>query len=430
MNPSIVLALIFIVGLFLGIPVGVCLGIAALVGVYLSHIPLSFIAKTVYTAIDSFAIIAVPMFILAGSIMEKGGLTERLIRFSQALVGRKTGGLAIVTVLACTLFGAISGSGPATTAAIGGIMIPAMIKARYSKGFAGGIAACSGGIGAVIPPSILMIMYGISAEQSITALFIAGIIPGIILAIFLMVTVYFISRFRNYTSDDGGSFTFKRLFKAANDAKWALLAPVIVLGGIYGGVFTVTEASVIAVVYSIIVGSLFYKSMSWRDYLQSVIDTGKTTGTVLIVLMMGMVFARVLTINQIPQQISRLLIANIQSKVLLILLIDALLIFIGMWMESVVQFILLTPLLLPAAIQLGIHPIQFGLMFTIACEIGFETPPLGVNLFVASEIAKTSIEEITKESLFFIMAEIAALLLISYVPELSLFIPRLMGLIN
>lgn len=430
MNPGLIYVIAFVFCLFIGVPIGIALGVTALIGMVISGIPLSYFTKVAYTSVDSFAVIAVPMFILAGSLMEKGRLTEKLVNFSKALVGNKTGGLAIVSILACTLFGAISGSGPATTAAIGGIMIPTMINAKYKKGFAGGVVACSGGIGAVIPPSILMIMYGISAEKSITALFIAGILPGLLLAVFLIGTVYLISKKRGYLSETTEKMTFKTLVKATWEAKFALLAPVIILGGIYGGIFTVTEASVVSVVYAIIIGSFVNKSLSLKDYLHSLVDTAKTTGTILIVLMMGMVFARVMTMNQIPQHISQALISTVKSRVLLIILINALLLFIGMWMESVTQVIILTPLLLPAAIQLGIHPIQFGIMFTIACEIGFETPPLGVNLFVASEISGSTIEEISKESLLLMLAEVAALFLVSFIPSISLFLPRLMGLIN
>lgn len=425
---SIILGTVFIVLMLLAVPIGICLGITAMVGMLMGGISIDYISKTAYTAIDSFAIIAVPMFILAGAIMEKGGLTSRLINFSKAIVGDVSGGLAIVTVVACTLFAAISGSGPATTAAIGSILIPAMVHQGYSRGFAGGIAACSGGLGVVIPPSILMIIYGISAEQSITGLFLAGILPGLLLAVFLVIAIVVVSKIKGYKGT-GEKRSWKTFASSALNARWALLSPVLILGGIYGGVVTVTEASIVAVVYSLLVGFFIYRELDWEGFVSAILYTAKTTGTVFIVLMMGTVIGRVLTMYQIPQMVSEALVTTVSNKIALILLVDALLLFIGMWMESITMIVILTPLLLPAMIAVGVHPIQFGIMFTIACEIGYETPPLGVNLFVAKEIAGTSIEDISLNSMIFAGAEICALIIISLWPDISLFIPRALGYI-
>lgn len=429
MHIGIVLAIVFVVSVLIGVPIAIAIGLASFVGLVLNGIPLGYIAKTAYTAVDSFSLIAIPMFILAGAIMERGGLTRRLINFSAALVGRATGGLATVTVVACTLFAAISGSGPATTAAIGSILIPAMIRDKYDREFAGGITACSGGIGVVIPPSILMIMYGITAEESITGLFVAGIFPGLLLAIFLILAVLVVSKRRGYRSGTEQR-SVRNILKATNDAKWALLAPIIILGGIYGGIFTVTEASIVAVVYAVIVGFLVYRELDLRKFFDALIYMAHVSGTLMIVVITGRIFGRLLTIFQIPQSVSRLLVTSIHSPIALVLLIDLLLLFIGMWMESITQIIILTPLLLPAVVKLGIHPIQFGVMFTIACEIGYETPPLGVNLFVASELANTTIEKISKEAIIFAVAEIAALVLVSLIPQISLFIPQILGYVN
>lgn len=426
MSMSIIIGIVFTTLMFLAVPIGICLGITALVGMLFGGMTIEYISKTAYTSIDSFAIIAVPMFILSGAIMEKGGLTTRLIDFSKAIVGDVSGGLAIVTVVACTLFAAISGSGPATTAAIGSILIPAMINQGYSRGFSGGIAACSGGLGVVIPPSILMIIYGISAEQSITGLFLAGIGPGILLAVFLLIAIVIVSKKRGYKGS-GEKRSWKKFARATLNAKWALLSPIIILGGIYGGVVTVTEASIVAVVYSLIVGFLIYRELNLEGFFSAILYTAKTTGTVFIVLMMGTVMGRVLSMYQIPQMVSEALVSTVTNKIALILLVDALLLFIGMWMESITMIVILTPLLLPAMMAVGVHPIQFGIMFTIACEIGYETPPLGVNLFVAKEIAGTSIEDISMNSLIFAGAEICALVVVSLMPDISLFIPRVLG---
>ncbi|MFA6505778.1 MAG: TRAP transporter large permease [Treponemataceae bacterium] len=427
MSNGLAIFIIFIGTLLMGLPVAACLGVTAVIGFILGGLPLDYIAQTAFTAVDDFTTIAVPMFILAGAIMEKGGLTGKLIDFAKAIVGRRTGGLALVTIIACTLFGAISGSGVATTAAIGSMMIPSMIREGYHKDFAGAVTACAGGIGAVIPPSILMIIYGVSAEVSITALFVGGIIPGLMLGLFLMVAALIVSSKRGYRSGNE-SLSVKAILSAAWQAKFALLAPVIILGGIYGGIVTVTEASVVAVVYSFIIVTFVDKRLSRSVFFDCLVDTARVSGTLILIISTGRMFGRLLTIYQIPQVTSQFLITHVSNPILLVLLIDFFLLFIGMWMESATQIIILTPLLLPVVTKLGIDPVQFGIMFVVACEIGFETPPLGINLFVASEIAGTSIERISKEAIPFIIAESTALIIISLIPQISLVVPRLMGL--
>lgn len=429
MDPAILMLVILVVSLAIGIPVAVSLGVTALFGLVLKGIPLEYIAKTTYSAVNSFTVIAIPMFILSGAIMEKGGLTKKLVAFAKSCVGDSPGGLATVAVLTCSMFAAISGSGPATTAAIGSILVPAMIKEGYDKNFAGAVVACAGGIGVVIPPSILMIMYGVAAEQSITTMFMAGVFPGILLAIFLIGTVKIISRRRGYRSVPDEKRTVKSFMHYLWDAKWAIFSPIIILGGIYGGVFTVTEASIVSVLYALFVSVFINHSFSWHDLKDTVLYTARMTGAVLIILMFGAIFGRVLTIYQIPQLVSNFLVTTISSPFLLILFVNLLLLFIGMWMESITMIIILTPLLLPAMVAAGVHPIQFGIMFTIACEIGYETPPLGVNLFVASELAETNIEGISKQAIWLALAEIAVLFLVSYIPAISLFFPRMLGML-
>ena len=427
MSVILIVTIVFVIALLMGVPVAVSLGVASMTGFLMAGMPLSFMAQTTLDAVNSFTVIAVPMFILAGAIMERGGLTDRLIRFAKAAIGNVSGGLAIVTVLACTMFAAISGSGVATTAAIGSMLIPAMIREGYKKEFAGAVTACAGGIGAVIPPSILMIIYGVSAEASITRLFISGIVPGIVLGLFLILAVIFVSKKRSYSSGTGEK-NYKELMKSIVEAKWALLAPIIILGGIYTGIVTVTEASVIAVFYALIISVVVYKDYSWNEFKASVVDAARTSGTVLIVMATGTMFGRVLSIYQVPQIVSEFLISNVTNPIVLVLMIDFMLIFIGMWMESATQIIILTPLLLPVVTNLGINPVQFGIMFVIACEIGFETPPLGINLFVASEISNSSIEGISKEALIFVGVETLALVLVSLFPWITSFLPNLLGM--
>ncbi|MDR1932551.1 MAG: TRAP transporter large permease [Spirochaetales bacterium] len=428
MNMGIVITSVFLGTLALGLPVAVCLGLTSVIGFASLNLSMDYVAQTAFTAVDDFTTIAVPMFMLAGSLMEKGGLTLRLINFAKSIVGRKAGGLAIVTIVACTMFGAISGSGVATCAAIGSIVIPAMIREGYGADFAGAVTACSGGVGAVIPPSILMIVFGVSAEASITALFVGGIIPGILLGLFLSTAAVIVSKKRKYKTD-APKMDFWDIVKAAWNAKWALFTPILILGGIYGGVFTVTEASVVSVVYALFVVTFIYKEMSWNVFISSLIDAARSAGTILLIITTGRMFGRLITVYQVPQMASQFLVEYISSPVVLVLVIDAFFLFIGMWMESSTQIIILTPLLLPVLVSMGVNPVQFGIMFVIGCEIGFETPPLGINLFVASELAGTTIEKISREALPFVLAESTVLVLVSLIPELSLFLPRLMGLI-
>lgn len=430
MDPTLLMALSFVIFLVIGVPVGISIGLAAVIAMAMANMPMSYLVQTAYTAVDEFTIIAVPMFILAGTLMEKGGLTQRLIDFSRAIVGPAPGGLASVTIVACTIFAAISGSGPATTAAIGSIMIPAMVRDGYDKGFASAVPSSAGGIGVVIPPSIPMIIYGITSETSISALFIAGFVPGLMLAAALYGTSRFIAGRRGYTSGESSDRESGAIRRTAWEAKWALAAPVIILGGIYTGVFTVTEASVVAVLYALFVGIFVYREIRVSTFIDAMIYSVRITGTVMLVLVTGRIIGRMLTVFQVPQLVSNGLISAVSDPTLLILLILLLLIFIGMWMETLTQIIILTPLLLPVVSSVGIDPLQFGIIFVIACEIGYSTPPLGVNLFVASEIGDTSVEKVSKASIPFLIAEISVMVLVAFVPELTQWLPRLLGFIN
>ncbi|WP_428929232.1 TRAP transporter large permease [Marinibacterium sp. SX1] len=430
MDPTLLMALSFVVLLLIGVPVGISIGLAAVLAMTSANMPMSYLVQTAYSAVDEFTIIAVPMFILAGTLMEKGGLTQRLIGFSRAIVGPSPGGLATVTIVACTFFAAISGSGPATTAAIGSIMIPAMIKDGYDKGFGAAITSSAGGIGVVIPPSIPMIIYGITSETSISALFVAGVIPGLLLAVALWATSRFISVKRGYSSGDVEARSLGNIGRAAWEAKWALAAPIIILGGIYTGIFTVTEASVVAVLYALLVGIFVYREIRVPLFVDAVVYAVRITGTVMLVLVTGRIIGRMLSMFQVPQLVSGFLIDTVSDPTVLILLVLLMLVFIGMWMETLTQIIILTPLLLPVVANVGIDPIQFGIIFVIACEIGYSTPPLGVNLFVASEIGETTVEKVSKASIPFLCAEIAVMVLVAFVPQLTLWLPSLLGFIN
>lgn len=429
MSATLIIVLAFVGALLIGMPVAVALGVASVAAILTLGLPPEYLAQNAFSAIDSFTLIAIPMFIFAGTLMERGRLTHDLINLSRAIVGDRPGGLGTVTVLGCSLFAAITGSGPATAAAIGSIMIPAMVRDGYSRSFATGLTASAGGLGIVIPPSIPMIIYGVTAEVSITGLFVAGILPGIVLAIVIFGTSKLICRRNGFGSAKVEGSRGKHVRDSLIRARWAIFAPVVILGGIYSGLATVTEASVIGALYAIFVGAAVNRALDLRGFYECLVQTAKIAGTVLIILSTGLVFGRLMAMHQIPQQVTELLSGTITDPTLMILLIALILLFVGMWMETIAQIVILTPLLLPLAMGAGLHPIQFGLMFVIACEIGFQTPPLGVNLFVAGEIGNASLEEVSKGALPFVFTESAVMLLVAFVPQLSLWLPSVLGYI-
>ncbi|MFC0471130.1 TRAP transporter large permease [Halalkalibacter kiskunsagensis] len=414
----------FAILLLLSVPIGISLGIATLITIiYSGSLPLEFLAKELVTSLDSFPLMAVPFFILAGEIMGKGGISDRLFRVANSLVGNKTGGFAIATIITCMFFAAISGSGPATVAAIGGIMIPVMVREGYDKRFATAVVAAAGSLGVIIPPSIPMVMYGVVGSVSIGDMFIAGIIPGILVGVALIIYTYFYSRKKGYTGS-GQKTSLSNIAKAVWEAKWALLIPIIILGGIYGGVFTPTEAAVIAVVYGLVAGMLLYRELKLKDLPKVIIDSALTTATVLIIVGTATAFGRLLTIEQIPNQVAEAMLAVSENPIVLILLITLLLLIVGCFMDTIAAIIILTPILLPIAINLGYDPVHFGIIMVLNLAIGFITPPLGVNLFVGSGISGLSIEALSKAIVPFFIAMVLTLLIVVFVPQLSLFFLR------
>ncbi|MGB8000010.1 MAG: TRAP transporter large permease [Anaerobacillus sp.] len=408
--------------LFLSVPIGISLGLSTLVTIlYTGAIPIPFLMKELVTSVDSFPLMAVPFFILAGEIMGKGGISERLFNFANALVGNKTGGFAMATIVTCMFFAAISGSGPATVAAIGGIMIPAMVKQGYDKKFATATVAAAGSIGVIIPPSIPMVIYGVVGGASIGDMFIAGIIPGLLVGISLMVWAYVYSKKNNYRGSDQKT-TLANIWKTFWEAKWALVIPVIILGGIYGGIFTPTEAAVIAVVYGIIAGLFLYRELALKDLPKLLADASLTTATVLIIVGSATAFGRLLTIEQIPTQVANFLLSISDSEIVIILLITVLLLLVGCFMDTLAAIIILTPILLPIAVNIGFDPIHFGIIMVVNLAIGFITPPLGVNLFVGSGISGLSIEQLSKAIIPYFFAMVFSLLMITFIPELSLWL--------
>ncbi|MBF0707826.1 TRAP transporter large permease [Guptibacillus hwajinpoensis] len=408
--------------LFLSVPIGIALGLSTLVTIlYTGAIPIPFLMKELVTSVDSFPLMAVPFFILAGEIMGKGGISERLFNFANALVGNKTGGFAMATIVTCMFFAAISGSGPATVAAIGGIMIPAMVKQGYDKKFATATVAAAGSIGVIIPPSIPMVIYGVVGGASIGDMFIAGIIPGLLVGLSLMIWAYVYSKKHNYRGSDQKT-TLANIWKTFWEAKWALVIPVIILGGIYGGIFTPTEAAVIAVVYGIIAGLFLYRELAFKDLPKLLADASLTTATVLIIVGSATAFGRLLTIEQIPTQVANFLLSISDSEIVIILLITVLLLLVGCFMDTLAAIIILTPILLPIAVNIGFDPIHFGIIMVVNLAIGFITPPLGVNLFVGSGISGLSIEQLSKAIIPYFFAMVFSLLMITFIPELSLWL--------
>jgi C4-dicarboxylate transporter DctM subunit len=413
---AVILFSILIVTIALSIPIGITLGLSTCIAMLItSDIPMIMLAQKSVTGLDSFPLLAIPFFILAGALMCNGGISRRLVALAESLVGYIVGGLAMVTVLACMFFAAISGSGPATVSAIGSFMIPSMKERKYDAGFAAAITAAAGTIGVIIPPSIPFVIYCVVAQCSIGDMFIAGIIPGIIIGIALMLVCYITARKRNYkTMTDRPRFS--EVSKAFKDSFWALLVPLIILGGIYGGIFTPTEAAVVAVVYSVIIGKFVYRELDMKSLYDCLKSTGLINGATSFLIGLSMAFASYLAMAQIPAKMAAWLTAFVDSPFLLLMIINVFLLIIGCFVDNIAAVIILTPILLPVVKMIGIDPIHFGLIITVNLACGFISPPYGINLFVASAISGESIESISKEIIPAFVAMVGCLMLFTYFP--------------
>ena len=410
----------------LSVPIGVTIGLAtAICLAATTNIPLILIAQKSVTGLDSFPLLAIPYFILAGALMLEGGISKRLVDLADSILGFVTGGLAMVTVLACMFFAAISGSGPATVSAIGSFMIPAMKERGYDSGFAAALAACAGSIGVIIPPSIPFVIYGVVAQVSIGDMFIAGVIPGIMLGVALMTVCYFVSLKKGYMGS-GQRPSFKAIGKALKEAVWALIIPVIVLGGIYGGIFTPTEAAVVTVVYSFIVGKFIYKELTLKKIYNCLLDSSLVNGVTQFMIGLSMAFASYLALAQIPSTVASWLTSISSIPWVTLLIINIFLLILGCFVDNIPAVIILTPILLPIMKQLGVDPIHFGLFLTVNLAVGFVTPPYGINLFVATAISGESIEAISKNLLYFIAAMILCVFLFTNIPGLSLWLVNIL----
>jgi C4-dicarboxylate transporter, DctM subunit len=417
---SITMLVTMLVCFALSVSIAVSIGLAAVVGVAASKANMLLVAKEIFTSINKFPLAAIPFFILAGNLMETGGISKRLVEFAKSLVGGVQGGLAATCVLTCMIFAAVSGSSVATTFAIGAILIPALVKHGYPLNFAAALQATSAELGVIIPPSIPMILYGVAAEVSIGELFIAGFGPGLLIGVALMIFVIVWARIKGYGKDDHvGKLTVVAAIKQA----WlALLMPVIILGGIYGGVFTPTEASVVAVFYAFILGVFIYRETSMRDLGAILRKSVLSSAVIMFIIANAGLFSFMITRAGVPDAIGAFLAENLSSPAFFLLGVNAALFIIGMFIETSAAIIVLAPILVPVAIKFGVDPVHFGMIMIVNLALGMVTPPFGVNLFAACTVARISLDQIVSRLVPFVLVVLACLMVITYVPSISLYL--------
>lgn len=419
--------IVFFAGLFLSLPIGTAL-LAASASASMANPSLvcdaAFIFRTMTTGLDSFVLIAIPLFILSGNLMAEGGISDRLFTFFSYFVGNKTAGLPIAVVISCLFYGAITGSGPATVAAIGAMTIPLLVRLGYDRTFVTSLVAVAGGLGVIIPPSIPFVMYGQCANTSVADLFTAGILPGILIGVFLMVCAYIYCKKHGEDKEklraNYESLHSRGFWAVFKDSFFALLTPVIILGGIYSGIATPTEAACISVFYALIVSLFVYKTLSVQQIPKILRDTVSSLVPMLFVATSATVFARVLTMLQAPQMIASAITGTIHSKIAILLIINVFLLIVGMLMDAISAILICVPIFMPICTALGINSVHFGVIMVCNLAIGFVTPPVGVNLFVASSMTKIPVLEISRHAVKFIVWFLAALLLITFVPQISL----------
>lgn len=413
----------FIILIFLGVPVAFSLGLSSLFYLFMADIPLTIIPQKMFTGLNSFVLLCIPGFILAGNLMNAGGITDRIIKFANNLFGHIRGGLGLANVGSSMGFAGISGTALADTASIGAILIPAMKKEGYGAGFSAAVTASSSTVGPIIPPSLPMIIVGTLASVSIGDLFLAGALPGIMLGIGLMIPTYIISVKRNYPKGERKSL--KVILESFMGSFWALFMTIIILWGILGGYFTPTEASIIAVIYALVIGIFVYKELPIKKIPSIMLSSMTTTASIMLLVGFANLFGWIMVSEQIPQLVADAILGISENPIIVILLINLLLLFVGTFMETIAALVILFPVLMPVAAQVGMDPVQFGVMMVLNLVIGLVTPPVGVCLFVASQIGKVPIGKAARELVPFIGVSLVVLMLVAFVPQVSLYLPSL-----
>ncbi|KJS81879.1 MAG: C4-dicarboxylate ABC transporter permease [Peptococcaceae bacterium BICA1-8] len=418
----------FAITLIGGVPISFCLilGVVAFLTMANTVSP-DILAQQMYQAAASFPLMAIPFFLLAGDLMERTGITHRLVKFLVIIVGRIRGGLAQVVILSGTMLAGLSGSGAADTAAMAKILVPGMKEEGYDVDFSAALTAATGVLGPIIPPSIVMIVYGSLMNVSVGKLFIAGIIPGLLLGIGLMVTAYVISIKNKYPKREE-PFSWKELFIGLKDASLALVMPVIILVGIRGGIFTPTEGGAAAVAYALFLGFFIYRSLSFKMLVDALVSSGVMAAVIMLIVAAANPFGWLLSLNQVPQQVAGLMLSITSNKYVIMMLINILLLIMGMFMETNAIVLLLAPILAPIAIKVGVDPLHFGVIMVVNLCIGLVTPPVGLNLFVAASTSGITLERVSVAVIPFLLVELGILLMITYIPEIILFFPRMLGM--
>ncbi len=422
---NVILFVLLFLFMTLGMPVAVALGLSSLLTIlFFAQDSLASLSLKLYETSEHYTLLSIPFFILGGAFMTTGGVAKRMIRFANACIGHLRGGLAMASVMACMLFAAVSGSSPATVVAVGSIVIAGMVKAGYPQPFAAGVICNAGTLGILIPPSIVMVVYGAATETSVGKLFMAGVIPGIMLGLMLMVAIYV--RARVIKLEPQPRAPLSEVLRSGRDSLWGLLLIVIILGGIYGGIFTPTEAAAVAAVYAFVIAVFVYGDVKMREVPHVLVDAGKVTVMLMFIVANALLFAHVLTTERIPQQIAEAIIGWGMAPWQFLIVVNVLLLIAGMFMEPTGIILILAPILFPIASRLGIDPVHLGIIMVVNLEIGMVTPPIGLNLFVTSGITGMSITQVARAALPWSLVLLLFLVIVTYVPAITLWLPSLL----
>jgi C4-dicarboxylate transporter DctM subunit len=425
MNPTIIFLLLAVL-MITGMPISISLGLTVLTFLFaFTSVPIESVALKLFTGIEKFEIMAIPFFILAGNFLTHGGVAKRMITFATSMVGHLPGGLGLSAVVACSLFAAVSGSSPATVVAIGSILMPAMVKAGYPVKYGAGIVASAGGLGILIPPSIAMVMYAVTTNNSIGALFMAGVVPGLVLAGMLLATTWWIAKRNNYPKVKKA--TWGERWIAFRESLWGLMLIVIVMGGIYSGVFTATEAAAMSAVYAFVIATFVYKDLRLSDLKRVLLSSANLSAMLLYIITNAVLFSFLLTSEQVPQSLSQWMIQTGLGQIGFLLLANVILLIAGNFMEPSSIILIFAPILFPIATSLGIDPVHFGIIITVNMEIGMITPPVGLNLYVASGISKLGLTDMSKAVGPWLLTMLVFLVIVTFWPSMSLWLPRALG---